>query len=448
MGLYRAKEVWTGTLASSIPDGTVTSFTLTSSSGLTNGETYVFTIDRVDANGTKTPRKKEVIVGTVSGSNVINCQRGAEGTAQDHSAGAVVEILFTAKHWNDLIDSYKTQHNSDGTHSKIQGLDNNQAITQKDSSGTARSIAKVNSSNVLEIGDTNLAGIKLNIPSLAQGDILYVDSNLKLTRLPAGTSGYYLKTNGASANPEWASVSVSSDGWIAANETWTYSSWDASVYTGVITVPSDATTKYSAGMRIKITQTTGGTKYGIITAVATTSLTVFFGTDYTLTNEAISNPYYSPHKAPLGFPLDPNKWKIEVTDTTTRSKTSPTQNTIYYTDFGSININVPIGCFRLTLSCLAGATVSANNYLSGYLALSTSTSSISDLDLRVRYARSNNNLAYTQEEDNPVFLEKTLNLSSKTTYYLILWTDWSTTGELSLQNSSQKLILRAICAYL
>jgi len=238
------------------------------------------------------------------------------------------------------------------------------------------------------------------------------------------------------------------DGWIAANETWTYSSWDASVYTGVITVPSDATTKYSVGMRIKITQTTGGTKYGIITAVATTSLTVFFGTNYTLNNEAISNPYYSPHKAPLGFPSDPNKWKIEVTDTTNRSKTSPTSGTIYYTEFGSININVPIGSFRITLSCLAGATVSASNYLSGYLALSTSTSSVTDADLKVRYARSNNNLAYAQEEDNPVFLEKTLVLSSKTTYYLILWTDWNATGELSLQNSSQKLILRAVCAYL
>jgi hypothetical protein len=154
MALYRAKEVWTGTLASSIPDGIITSFTLTSSSGLINGETYVFTIDRVDANGTKTPSKKEVIVGTLSGSNVINCQRGVEGTAQAHSAGAIVEILFTAKHWNDLIDSYKTQHNEDGTHSKIQGLDNNKAITQKDSSGTARDIAKIDSSNVLTFGNT------------------------------------------------------------------------------------------------------------------------------------------------------------------------------------------------------------------------------------------------------------------------------------------------------
>lgn len=131
MGLYRAKEVWTGTLASSIPDGTTTSFTLSSSSGLTNGETYVFTIDRVDANGTKIPNKKEVIVGTVSGSNVINCQRGVEGTAQAHSAGAIVEILFTAKHWNDLIDGITLEHNQDGTHNISNFQTNNLTVNNQ-----------------------------------------------------------------------------------------------------------------------------------------------------------------------------------------------------------------------------------------------------------------------------------------------------------------------------
>jgi len=187
MGLYKAKEVWTGTLASSIPDGTTTSFTLTSSSGLTNGETYVFTIDRVDVNGTKTPNKKEVIIGTVSGSNVIDCIRGVEGTAQAHSAGAIVEILFTAKHWNNLIESFKAQHREDGSHKKIQGLDNNQAITQKDSAGTERSIAKINASNILEIGDSNLAGQQFNTPLVNNTAIKQRDST--------GTEREILKLN-------------------------------------------------------------------------------------------------------------------------------------------------------------------------------------------------------------------------------------------------------------
>jgi len=49
----------------------------------------------------------------------------------------------------------------------------------------------------------NIAGL-----SYAQGDILYYNGT-NLTRLAAGTSGYYLKTQGAGANPLWAAVSGS-----------------------------------------------------------------------------------------------------------------------------------------------------------------------------------------------------------------------------------------------
>lgn len=46
-----------------------------------------------------------------------------------------------------------------------------------------------------------------NLASLeyAQGDILY-HNGTSLTRLAAGTSGHYLKTNGPGANPEWAAA--------------------------------------------------------------------------------------------------------------------------------------------------------------------------------------------------------------------------------------------------
>ena len=48
----------------------------------------------------------------------------------------------------------------------------------------------------------------LNITSQAQGDILYFNGT-NWVRLAAGTSGQYLKTQGAAANPTWASVSTS-----------------------------------------------------------------------------------------------------------------------------------------------------------------------------------------------------------------------------------------------
>ena len=84
------------------------------------------------------------------------------------------------------------------------------------------------------------------------------------------------------------------DGWVPISDSWTYAS------ATTITVPSDATTKYSVGDKIKLVQTT--TKYFYIVGVASTTLTITGGSDYTLTNAAISGVYYSKAATPLGFP--------------------------------------------------------------------------------------------------------------------------------------------------
>lgn len=84
------------------------------------------------------------------------------------------------------------------------------------------------------------------------------------------------------------------DGWEDANETWTYAS------ASTITVPSGAAAKYAVGDRIKWTQTT--VKYGVITAVADTLLTVAVNTDYTVANAAITANYYSHSASPIGYP--------------------------------------------------------------------------------------------------------------------------------------------------
>ena len=51
-------------------------------------------------------------------------------------------------------------------------------------------------------GETNLAGT-LKVGSTNQGDVLY-DNGSSIVRLTPGTSGYFLKTQGAGANPTWA----------------------------------------------------------------------------------------------------------------------------------------------------------------------------------------------------------------------------------------------------
>lgn len=61
------------------------------------------------------------------------------------------------------------------------------------------------------------SGLFINDPgSEAQGDILYYNGSAAWARLPAGTSGQFLKTLGAGANPQWGAISVGeTDGTIA-----------------------------------------------------------------------------------------------------------------------------------------------------------------------------------------------------------------------------------------
>jgi len=56
-----------------------------------------------------------------------------------------------------------------------------------------------------------LEGDAIESPSgAAQGDILYFDGT-NWTRLPAGTAGQLLSTQGANANPQWVDVSGTTD---------------------------------------------------------------------------------------------------------------------------------------------------------------------------------------------------------------------------------------------
>ncbi len=113
---YLARR-WVGQIGSAgVPDNTSTTIPLASTTNLPTGTGVVVVIDRVDANGTATPTLEETIVGVVSGSNLASCVRGAEGTAQAHNAGAVVEVLVTALGWNDAVDGIILEHNQDGTH--------------------------------------------------------------------------------------------------------------------------------------------------------------------------------------------------------------------------------------------------------------------------------------------------------------------------------------------
>lgn len=231
---------------------------------------------------------------------------------------------------------------------------------------------------------------------------------------------------------------ITVDGWIPAIGSWTYSSADNP--TGVITVPSGAASLYGPGDRIKLTQTT--VKYFIVTAVTDTTLTVYGGTDYTLANAAISAIYYSHQKTPLGFPADPSKWTVELSDITDRSQASAAAGTWY--NLGTLSITIPIGLWRVEYFIVGRCDFNGTNGIS--ITLSTTNNGASDSDFISHFGAGfsgGTGIIWIA----PCTKAKILSLASKTVYYCNMMED-SFVGTIYFRNSAEKMFVRAICAYL
>jgi hypothetical protein len=215
----------------------------------------------------------------------------------------------------------------------------------------------------------------------------------------------------------------------------------------------DLTSMLSVGMRVKWTQNST-VRYGIITAIAfstDTTLTIYGGTDYDVDDTgtyAISGFHYSAQKAPLGFPLDPTKWTVEVENSTESSQATPAKSTWY--NIGSLNIVIPIGVwdvyYNLSVTCNDNST--ATSVLS---TLSTANNSESDADFTsmsgfqiANATNIRNKTAHTRR--------KTLVLASKTTYYLNEKTETASVASILINETyngvTDKTIIRAVCAYL
>jgi len=235
-----------------------------------------------------------------------------------------------------------------------------------------------------------------------------------------------------------------STGWIGAGdaETWTYASDDDPTYT--FTITGDKTSKYSAGMRIKLTQPTDGVKYGIITKVAysspNTTITIYMGTDYDLDNEAITSPYYSTNKAPHGFPLDPIKWTEEASETSSNGQTNPTQNTWY--NVGTVSLEVPIGVWKLSYSVCITVVGGSNPQIRA--TLSTANNSQSDANM----TGGSHTIGDSNQDGFAVYREKHLNISSKASYYLNIMTPTGSVTNIYKRGDIGATVIRVVCAYL
>jgi hypothetical protein len=199
----------------------------------------------------------------------------------------------------------------------------------------------------------------------------------------------------------------------------------------------------SVGMKVKFTQNSA-TVYGIITAISfstNTTMTLYCGTDYDVLDTAsyaISAFNYSPHKAPFGFPLDPTKWSILTTSSSSRSTVTPTAGTWYNAE----NIVIPIGCWLVSYSCNTGGNNNSSD-LDFFSTLSTANNSESDADFTA-----NTQLTTASYIQTTMGRDKYLTLAAKTTYYLNYMTNRTSVEEVNIAGNRSKTMIRAVCAYL
>lgn len=232
----------------------------------------------------------------------------------------------------------------------------------------------------------------------------------------------------------------------------TYSSTDG--HTFVVTVGTDLTSFIGPGARIKLTDS--GTKYFIVTAITSTTITLYGGQNYALTGGAITNPFFSFFKAPVGFPLDPTGWTETFKDTTFRTVGSPVTNTWY--NVGTSLLAVPIGAWDLEYSASplsSGSSVAAGAVtLNCQATLSTANNSESDSDFTAGFVTQWNAAAgsATVTASGTPARHKKVVCAVKTTYYLNLRVSNAvntTVVELDLRNADEgPTIIRAVCAYL
>ncbi len=153
---------WVGQIgAGGVNDASTTTIPLSSATNLATDTGVTVVVDRVDSNGVSTPSLEETVVGVVSGSNLVNCVRGVEGTAQAHSAGAVVEVLVTTDGYNDIIDGILVDHGQLGRHKTLTDANGNEWIIQTATASAVNEITLANAATGLSptlqtSGETNV----------------------------------------------------------------------------------------------------------------------------------------------------------------------------------------------------------------------------------------------------------------------------------------------------
>lgn len=175
--------------------------------------------------------------------------------------------------------------------------------------------ARINSSNVLQQTlQGTLNNSVIGTPTITGGTV--TASLLGTNTITGGTLNGQIVNSGTIGGGLFGTVSLLGgtannltlgtpiirawNGWEDANETWT--SIGTSAQLGTLGLPVTGTTKYQVGDPIQFTQG-GSTLYMNIIGLSGTTALVTGGTQFVLTNGAITNPQYAKMPNPLNFPF-------------------------------------------------------------------------------------------------------------------------------------------------
>ena len=288
----------------------------------------------VNVYASATPSTYETMLVTTVSSNTWTVTRAQDGTsAVAWTAGAVIELPIRAEHVSDLNTAVNTLENAgyitaastNTLTNKTYNLTNNTFIA---------TIAQLNTATaetiVTRTGSFTLTNKTLTSP-LFSGNIdgwvaagetwTFYNRSQAYTNDPSSGSSITLNMASTTGFVVGAVVTVSSSSGsedtlivsVVANTSITVSQLSLNHTTSsplvtiksAFTVSGDVTSKYGLGDKLRWVQTT--TKYGYVIAIeydgsSTTRVHVSGGSDYSVTNTSITNPFYSRDVSPAGFP--------------------------------------------------------------------------------------------------------------------------------------------------
>jgi hypothetical protein len=183
--------------------GTGEAVTITPNSvvGLPTDTEIVLTFDRVNSGGTATPSLMERIKGTISGGNFVVASggRGYDGTTEQSHTSPVVEMIWNAKDWNDVVDAFVAEHTqAGGLHTK--GMTNASLVTPTVTSPKIiTSINDTNGNELMKVTATASAVNEITVANAATGsDPVWSatggDTNIGWSFKPKGTGVFKVKT--------------------------------------------------------------------------------------------------------------------------------------------------------------------------------------------------------------------------------------------------------------